>query len=170
MSRDLTDALSKLFIKLGGKTSDSKENKGPVDYIDDITNIVEPGDGSGDSGVLLIPYTIGGDETTGPIITVSKTFSEMRQAWKDGKTLIARSMPYTAIPSGETSDFYDTVCTLNLYTNEQGETDLSAVKIGQYYTIFANDGADIVIRYLEIIINSNDYTSIRMNEWSSQNS
>lgn len=54
MSRDLTDALSKLFIKLGGKISDSKENKGPVDYIDDITNIVEPGGGGGGSSDIFI--------------------------------------------------------------------------------------------------------------------
>ena len=60
MSRDLTDALSKLFIKLGGKLSDSKENKGPVDYIDDITNIVEPGGGGSE------PLVIEGSVSTWP--------------------------------------------------------------------------------------------------------
>jgi len=42
MSRDLTDALSKLYIKLGGQPSESKENKNVMDYIDDITGVVIP--------------------------------------------------------------------------------------------------------------------------------
>lgn len=42
MSKDLTDALSKLYIKLGGETSIIQENKNVMDYIDDITSVVIP--------------------------------------------------------------------------------------------------------------------------------
>ena len=42
MSKDLTDALSKLYIKLGGENSIIQENKNVMDYIDDITNVVIP--------------------------------------------------------------------------------------------------------------------------------
>lgn len=84
MSRDLTDALSKLFIKLGGKLSDSKENKGPVDYIDDITDIVEPG--GGDSGVCIVTFTYNDNNE----FVTDKTFNEVLSAHNNGAIVIFR--------------------------------------------------------------------------------
>lgn len=87
MSRNLTDALSKLFIKLGGKTSDSKENKGPVDYIDDITDIVEPGGGGGGN---ISPYFIVSfsyNESTEKY-EADKTFAEVKEAYDNGSLII----------------------------------------------------------------------------------
>lgn len=85
MSRDLTDALSKLFIKLGGKLSDSKENKGPVDYIDDITDIVEPGGGGGGSDSLTVTFTQSED---GESYTCDKSYNDIRTAVENGKMVI----------------------------------------------------------------------------------
>ncbi len=82
MSRDLTDALSKLFIKLGGKLSDSKENKGPVDYIDDITDIVEPGGGGGDNNILVVHPTMSDQG-----MVLNKTYSEIDAAATSGKVV-----------------------------------------------------------------------------------
>lgn len=86
MSRDLTDALSKLFIKLGGKLSDSKENKGPVDYIDDITGIVEPGGGS-IASYFVVNFSY--NESTEKFES-DKTFDEVKAAYdKDSLILFS---------------------------------------------------------------------------------
>lgn len=85
MSRDLTDALSKLFIKLGGKLSDSKENKGPVDYIDDITDIVEPGSGGNNPSYFIVTFSYDEDVDKWE---ADKTFNEIKNAYEKGKLIL----------------------------------------------------------------------------------
>ena len=83
MSRNLTDALSKLYIKLGGQTSNIQENKDVVDYIDDITDTVTPG-GGGDSDIFVVEMV----PTSGDSLSSNKTLDEMKEAYASGKKII----------------------------------------------------------------------------------
>lgn len=125
MSRNLTDALSKLFIKLGGKLSDSKENKGPVDYIDDITSIVEPG-GGGDSDIYILEYEFGFDEEDQPVYSVNDTFDNLVNAYKSGKIVLGKN---TRAPIPEESIDKDFVFVKFNISREDGEEVINAVKI-----------------------------------------
>lgn len=101
MSRDLTDALSKLFLKLGGKTSDSKENKGPVDYIDDITDIVEPSGGGIEFFDVIYTKASESDDAS-----INKTFEELVAAHKANKII--------RLNIGDTKQYIDDVTFSNI--------------------------------------------------------
>lgn len=127
MSRDLTDALSKLFIKLGGKTSDSKENKGPVDYIDDITDIVKPDSGS-EFYIVTFTFT---DSSDGNPYSCNRSFEDIKTAIKNGKIVMghyynsADDAHYYAFISGNAND--DRVPSFNFITSTTMEEDGSLI-------------------------------------------
>lgn len=130
MSRDLTDALSKLFIKLGGKTSDSKENKGPVDYIDDITDIVEPGS----SGAFDVTFSFNESTETW---SANKTFTEVKAAYDNGSAIIFiienSSTCHLAVYIDETSCFE---CQL---------TEISVPNLYQWFIEYSADNLSVTI-------------------------
>lgn len=58
MSIGINDALSKLYLKLGGNPQDIRENKSITDYIDDLGDVLKslaelPGVSSSDNGKIL---------------------------------------------------------------------------------------------------------------------
>ena len=58
MSRTITDALQKVFLKLGGNVQDIQDNKTVTDYVDDLGEVLEslaelPGVTSSDNGKIL---------------------------------------------------------------------------------------------------------------------
>ena len=88
MSRDLTDALSKLYIKLGGETGIIQENKNVMDYIDDITSIVTPGGGGGETVYIYINIGNDGAGYKDPDFTERFTVEEYHEAFLKNAILV----------------------------------------------------------------------------------
>lgn len=112
MSIGINDALSKLYLKLGGNPQDIRENKSITDYIDDLGDVLQslaelPGVSSSDNGKVL--KVINGTWAKGDVpnrnealvINISfdddteeyasdKTIGEIYQAFFENKILYAK--------------------------------------------------------------------------------
>lgn len=148
MSRDLTDALSKLFIKLGGKLSDSKENKGPVDYIDDITDIVEPGGGN-DSSYFLVTISYNEDSDNW---SADKTFNEIKNAYEKGNLILFAIADSSDVHIALYKD-YDNLQCFECQIQEVNPNE-SLVEVYYWFIQYSDSNIDVVSASAEIPLNS----------------
>lgn len=162
MSRDLTDALSKLFIKLGGKTSDSKENKGPVDYIDDITDIVEPGGGGGGSDVYIVNFVDYYDEQDVEHYSIDDTFENIVSAYQSGKIVLAKLNNPLVDYESRDNQLYPVKFNGELVNDEPV---INAVKIDMSSFYVSNN--ELSAWYSVLILDSNNNLTLDTQNWRS---
>lgn len=108
MSRTITDALQKVFLKLGGNVQDIQDNKTVTDYVDDLGEVLEslaelPVVTSSDNGKILKvvdgKWNKGDAPSNEPFIvtitgeldgeyTIDKTYLQTKEAYLAGKQII----------------------------------------------------------------------------------
>lgn len=91
MGNTINDALKNLFLELGGDPAKLVDNHNVTDYINDLASALSGGGGS-ENNMFIVTFTI--DWTEGsPTATTDKTFSEVKGAYKTGKTIFAKIQP-----------------------------------------------------------------------------
>jgi hypothetical protein len=149
-NQTINDALKALFLELGGDSTKLADNQKISDYIDDLATVLNVG--GNEPFVITISRA---DGSTTPVI--DKTFTEIKEAFLEGKNLVAKFVNFAMTPEDETTKHLDKVavcCACCSYDYETG-TDITGFSFNG--VVFSNDQDEYKSIWCDI--GSNDFFS-----------